>query len=338
MINKVYDNIRNFLKTNLKELIVFFVLLFILTYQFPYYIDATGVMINVDKRVTIKAGYEGKGSFNAAFVRSMKATIPTLVIAKLNRNWDILKEEEVLFEDETYDEMLARGAIQLKSTGNNAIINAYALAKKETTISNIQTTVMYRFDEADTDLLIGDIVTKINGVSVSTFEEITTEIKKSKVGDNLSIEVKNKDKTYSRYAKLQEIEGQLVIGIIMQQIFDVDANPECTLSFTSKESGPSGGLMTSLAIYNRITKEDFTKGLKIAGTGTIEYDGSIGEIGGVKYKLAGVVKEKADIFFVPAGDNYEEAMKYKKKNKYKIEIVPIENFEDAVKYLKDKKD
>ena len=282
MINKVYDNIRNFLKTNLKELIVFFVLLFILTYQFPYYIDATGGMINVDKRVTIKDGYEGKGSFNAAFVRSMKATIPTLVIAKLNRNWDILKEEEVLFEDETYDEMLARGAIQLKSTGNNAIINAYALAKKETTISNIQTTVMYRFDEADTDLLIGDIVTKINGVSVSTFEEITTEIKKSKVGDNLSIEVKNKDKTYSRYAKLQEIEGQLVIGIIMQQIFDVDANPECTLSFTSKESGPSGGLMTSLAIYNRITKEDLTKGLKIAGTGTIEYDGSIGEIGGVK--------------------------------------------------------
>ena len=71
MINKVYDNIRNFLKTNLKELIVFFVLLFILTYQFPYYIDATGGMINVDKRVTIKDGYEGKGSFNAAFVRSI---------------------------------------------------------------------------------------------------------------------------------------------------------------------------------------------------------------------------------------------------------------------------
>ena len=30
---------------------------------------------------------------------------------------------------------------------------------------------------------------------------------------------------------------------------------------------------------------------KIVGTGTIEEDGSVGEIGGVKYKLSGAVKK-----------------------------------------------
>ena len=95
--------------------------------------------------------------------------------------------------------------------------------------------------------------------------------------------------------------------------------------------------MTTLTIYNYVIKEDITNGMKIAGTGTIEGDGTVGEIGGIKYKLAGIEKQKADLFFVPAGENYEEAMKYKKENNYKIKIVPVKTFEDAVKYLKENK-
>ena len=60
---------------------------------------------------------------------------------------------------------------------------------------------------------------------------------------------------------------------------------------------------------NNLTEEDITKGKKIVGTGTIEEDGSVGSIGGVKYKLNGAVRQKADIFLVPAGENYEEALK-----------------------------
>ena len=41
------------------------------------------------------------------------------------------------------------------------------------------------------------------------------------------------------------------------------------------ESGSSGGFMTTLAIYNALTEKDITKGYKIAGTGTIEPDGSM---------------------------------------------------------------
>ncbi|MEG2378915.1 MAG: S16 family serine protease, partial [Bacilli bacterium] len=108
-------------------------------------------------------------------------------------------------------------------------------------------------------------------------------------------------------------------------------------NFDSKESGPSGGLITTLTIYNYLVKEDITNGLKIAGTGTIEPDGSVGEIGGIKYKLAGVVKKKADLFFCPAGENYEEAMKEKKKNKYKIKIIGVETLDEALNYLKNYK-
>ena len=67
--------------------------------------------------------------------------------------------------------------------------------------------------------------------------------------------------------------------------------------------------MLTLAIYNSLVDKDITKGKKVVGTGTIEEDGSVGSIGGVKYKLNGAVRQKADVFLVPAGENYEEAFK-----------------------------
>ena len=45
----------------------------------------------------------------------------------------------------------------------------------------------------------------------------------------------------------------------------------------------------ALMIYNALTEQDLTNGKKIVGTGTIERDGSVGVIGGVKYKIMGAV-------------------------------------------------
>jgi PDZ domain-containing protein len=71
----------------------------------------------------------------------------------------------------------------------------------------------------------------------------------------------------------------------------------------------------------------------IVGTGTIDIDGKVGEIGGVKYKLKGAIKNDADIFFVPNGKNYEEAIKLKKKHGYDIKIVGVSTLDDAISYL-----
>ena len=52
--------------------------------------------------------------------------------------------------------------------------------------------------------------------------------------------------------------------------------------------------MMSLAIYNALTNNDLTKGRLIVGTGTIDENGKVGEIDGVKYKLKSAVNKKAD--------------------------------------------
>ena len=123
------------------------------------------------------------------------------------------------------------------------------------------------------------------------------------------------------------------VGIAFLTTYEYDTDPSISVKTKSSESGSSGGLMLSLAIYNAITKEDITKGKTIVGTGTIDILGNVGKIDGVKYKILGAVKNKADLFICPK-ENYEEAMKVKKEHNLDINIVSVETFDEAINYLK----
>ena len=91
--------------------------------------------------------------------------------------------------------------------------------------------------------------------------------------------------------------------------------------------------MLALAMYNALVEEDITKGMTIAGTGTIELDGSVGEISGVKYKIMGAVNNNIDLFIIPA-DNYDEAEQVIKENNYNIKLLKANTFEQVINDLK----
>lgn len=333
MINKIYVNLKKYFKENWKYLLIFIVTVFICTYKLPFYIDSTGGLIDTSKRIAIEGAKEVKGSFNMAYVNEVQATIPLWLISLFNDNWDIVKEEEITYGDMTVDEVIEYGRISMREGAKDAVEIAYKKAGLEVTESNKKTAVIYRNEDADTDLKVGDTIDSINSNKMTNFDSLSKYLAEFKVGDKLTIKVTNNDKKYTRYAKMVDIDGAAKIGIILLETRDIDTDPECILSYKSSESGSSGGLMTTLTIYNYLIEEDITGGKKIAGTGTIEKDGTVGEIAGIKYKLAGAVKKKAVIFLVPAGDNYDEAVKLKKERNYDIEIVPISTFNEAVEYL-----
>ena len=133
-------------------------------------------------------------------------------------------------------------------------------------------------------------------------------------------------------SEIRIIDGETKVGIGSAVINDYESDININVKTKKSESGASGGFMTTLAIYNALTKEDITKGKIVAGTGTIDENGNVGIIGGVQYKLSGAVKNKADIMLVPK-DNYEEALEYKKEQKFDIELVSISNFTEAIEYL-----
>ena len=71
------------------------------------------------------------------------------------------------------------------------------------------------------------------------------------------------------------------------------------------------------------------------GHATLDSTGNVGAIGGVKYKLQGAVKNKADIFIAANEENYDECMRLKKEKNYDIKIIGVDTLEDAVNKLKE---
>jgi PDZ domain-containing protein len=64
--------------------------------------------------------------------------------------------------------------------------------------------------------------------------------------------------------------------------------------------GPSAGLALTLAILDILSGGDLTGGHAVAATGTIELDGTVGDVGGVAQKAVAVRRAGAKVFFVPA--------------------------------------
>ncbi|MMZ64946.1 Lon protease [compost metagenome] len=91
-------------------------------------------------------------------------------------------------------------------------------------------------------------------------------------------------------------------------------------------------MIFTLEIYNQLTPGDLSKGYRIAGTGTIDQDGNVGEIGGIVHKIVAADRKGADLFFVPEG-NYEAALGKAQAIGTRMELVPVRTLQDALDYL-----
>ena len=100
---------------------------------------------------------------------------------------------------------------------------------------------------------------------------------------------------------------------------------------TGNVGGPSAGMMMALNVYNLLTESDITNGEKIAGTGTIEIDGSVGPVGGVKQKVIAAKRANASLILVPTA-NYLEASVHSDEN---TSIVAVDSFEEALDVISD---
>ncbi len=334
MFNKVYLKIKKFMKEYYKSIIFLIVCYFVFTFPLPYYIYAGGGTINIDDRVEIEESESSSGSLNFAYVRELEGNVASFILGNLIPSYEVEKREDVeLNEDESNEDIMFRNRIYLENANQTAIMLAYTKAGKTVEISDRHFYVIYVDEKEDDGLRVGDELLKVNGKDIVEIEDYTNEIQEFNEGDKVNVTVIRYDKEIDVTATVKVEDNVKLTGISVSTIYDYKTDPEIELNFRDSEGGPSGGLMLTLAIYDKLTDGDLTNGLTIVGTGTISSDGSVGEIGGVKHKLNGAVKANADIFLVPKGDNYKEALKEKEKHDYDIEIKAIGTFDEAVEYL-----
>jgi PDZ domain-containing protein len=92
--------------------------------------------------------------------------------------------------------------------------------------------------------------------------------------------------------------------------------------------GPSAGLMFALGIVDRLEHGDITRGRRIAGTGTIAPDGSVGPVGNIPQKVQAADDVAADVFLVPASqaDVATDAA-------IGVDVIGVRDLDDALRLL-----
>lgn len=230
---------------------------------------------------------------------------------------------------------IKQGRISLESSNDNALITAYEYAnKKDSNISIDYSLVGFTVYSTNTEKLeIGDVITTINDkpIESNNFEDYLTSLNlydksrnviESKEDYNVTI-TRSDDKT-DKIALTKDEKIQYYPKYIINSSTPKHDNTKSKLNV----GGPSGGAMQTLSIYTALLKIDL-KGLKIAGTGTIETNNSssIGRIGGLVQKFYTVKSAKVDHFIVPKSQ-YEEIKNLNKNIKFKIHAV--ETFDDLI--------
>lgn len=332
MFNKVYEEVKNFIKENYKFLLFLVFIVAIFYIELPYKVYRPGGMAVLDNRIKVENGYETSGELGMAYVSVVKGSIPFLAASYLIPNWDIVPNEEVFDKNATWEETFKSDKIAMQQSIDNAIISAYHLANKEINITKEEAHVTYIASDAQTDILLFDILLDVEGKKISNLEDLRKIVKEHQIGDKIDLKVLRDDQELDVSASVYETEDGPKIGIGVTTTYEYDEVPKIEIKTKENESGPSGGLMMSLAIYNSLVEEDITHGKKIIGTGTIDKEGNVGEIGGVPYKLLGGEKKNCDIFLVPK-DNLEEALKVKKENNLDIEVIGVSTLKEAISAL-----
>ncbi len=317
----------NYIKENIRELIILILLILSVSIELPYYIEAPGGTINLSKRID-KNYNKHNGSLNMLYVTEYKGNIFTVLLSKVIKSWDLYEISKQQISNENSKDIYTRNKVMLDNSINNAIYVAYNQAGKNITIKSKENIIIAT--TKDNAFEIGDIVLSVDSKPIENADTIRDYFQTLNTGDNVTVKIKRDNKEKDITVSLDEDK---ILGIMMITNYEYETKEELDIAFKSGEGGSSGGLILALGIYSKITGEDILKGRNIAGTGTIDIDGKVGEIDGVKYKIAGAVKNKMDLVLVSPA-NYEEAIKVVKENNYKIKIVKVETFKEAIEYLK----
>jgi PDZ domain-containing protein len=170
-----------------------------------------------------------------------------------------------------------------------------------------------------------DVITSIDGTPVASAARLAEAMRGIKAGTVVTVGVTRRGSAHTVRVKTSAYRGRTVLGTYLMTVVDPPRLPVAVRYNLPHVAGSSGGLMFALEIYRSLKRDPLPAALRIAGTGTIAYDGTVGPIEGAAQKIAAARAADATLFLVPA-ENYAEI-----KDTPGIHIVPVASFSEALK-------
>ncbi len=254
---------------------------------------------------------------------------------------DAVVPRELLFPDDVSGEdVRTRQALLFSTSESNAVAAAMGYLGLPT-LAQVVVNAVYPDTPSDGVLLPKDEIVRIDGVDVESAQQVADAIRAESIGTEFELVIRRDG---------VEVDGVMQDGVEQTLTLTSVSNPDnpetpfigigvgefytaqFPIEFTLEDvGGPSAGLMFAAGIVDKLTPESLTGGGYVAGTGTIDPDGTVGPIGGIRQKLGGARDAGATLFVMPQG-NCDEADGHVPDG---LTVTPVETLSDAVAAIQD---
>ena len=309
------------------------------TIDVPYYAISPGSARRTNDLVEVPADrrFPPKGELLFVTVGLGRLKALQWVLATRDSDVEIVPERDILGDtpEGEYREQVTQEMVDAKEAAAVVALNRLCERVVERGTGARVEQVVEGSPAAAAGLVKGDVVTAVDGNEVTTADQALGVLRSKPPGAPLELKVTGPTEgaeprtVRATLAARTEDPARSFLGVTLRT-----RQKDFTLPFevsidSGRVGGPSAGLEFALSILDQLTPGELTGGRKVAVTGTIQVDGTVGAVGGVPQKTVTVRRAGAKLFLVPKGQ-VEEA---RAKAGSSIEVVGVDTLDEAIAAL-----
>jgi PDZ domain-containing protein len=300
----------------------------------PYVVLQPGPITNTlgtldGKRLITVSGapsYPTTGALDFTTVRLVggpgtRVTVWDLLDAAVRSDEEVFPEGEFFPKGVTDKQVEQENAAEMADSQQEAIAVALKATGQKVT-QHVVIGAVAKDAPSAAELKAGDEIVSVDGTRVEDPDGIRRTIGVHKAGESVVLGLLRDGKPVQVAAQTRSSGGRTTIGVFLGMRFEFPFDVKIN---AGDVGGPSAGTMFALGVYDTLTPGALTGGQQVAGTGTIDYTGAVGPIGGIRQKLVGARDGGARWFLAPA-DNCDEVVGHVPDG---LRVVKIATFDQA---------
>ncbi len=247
-----------------------------------------------------------------------------IFFAWLDPQQKLLPVDSVFPPDKTTEEVRAESVAMMESSQQEAVASALSRLGYEFE-PEVYVSMVTEGGAASGSLVAGDFIQSVDGIEVSTVEQLQEAIQESE-GESVEIEVLREGSTFGYMLNPELVDDRYLIGVMVGYAYDFPVEVELQLG---NVGGPSGGMIFALGVFDALTPGSLLDDSHVAGTGTISSEGSVGPIGGIDLKMLAAQRDGVDLFLAPSA-NCQEIISSQPED---LLVVPVADFTEALRAI-----
>jgi PDZ domain-containing protein len=299
----------------------------------PYVIESPGAATPLDASVVTVSGapiypHRGRVLYLTVRVSTSDPNLYRYLFASLSSDDTVVKKKDVL------------GCASYAADGrlNTLLMRDSQDAATEVALRRLGYGVAHTGDAAlildlvcggpsDRRLEVGDLITAIDGRPVHGPADVRQLVRARPPRATVQVTVRRGGETLTVPVRSGRAGNVAFLGIVTQTL-SMWRFPVTVRINTQQVSGPSAGLAFTIALINALSPGDITAGHKVAVTGAIFSDGSVGPVGGIAQKVVSARRDGAVAILVPSSEQKDA-----RSHAHGLRVVPVSTVDDALRAL-----